>query len=332
MNEMEAKKLLKGPKKDILTSIGLFILGIILIFVGVALEPSTEGIEATDYDTLIGNKADKEDAYAKVTIAYLPYLFAEETGEYGNKNYYIIFDKKGYPYIARLTDETYQKLEKLYDEGLEISYELKGYLFNQDAELKPLAINAHRKMFEDSEISEANYEMFFGKTYIDEVAKASSAGEIIFLTIGIVLSIIGVICFIVAVIAKIRFKSVLRKANKDDLLYELAKDSTMYFKKEEICLTDNYIISTFLGLNILKYDDIVWTYYEDRRYNFVSIGKYLIARTKNKKAYQIAYTFRNVDLLVEIMNKIHDKNDKVMVGFTKENQQAYKELTKKKKD
>ena len=115
-------------------------------------------------------------------------------------------------------------------------------------------------------------------------------------------------------------------------MYELAKESTMYFKKEEICLTDKYIISTFLGLNILKYDDIVWTYYEDRRYNFVSIGKYLIARTKNKKAYQIAYTFRNVDLLIEIMNKIHDKNDKVMVGFTKENQQAYKELTKKKKD
>ncbi len=87
-----------------------------------------------------------------------------------------------------------------------------------------------------------------------------------------------------------------------------------------------------MGLEILKYDDIVWTYYEDRRYNFVSIGKYLIARTKDKKAHQIAYTFRKVDLLIEIMNKMHEKNDKMMVGFTNENQKAYKELTKKKKD
>lgn len=161
MNEVEIKKLLNSPKKNILTSIGLFFLGLILIFVGSAFAPATEDLKPTDYDTLIGKKMDVADAYAKVTIAYLPYQFAEETTEYGTRKYYVIFDEKGYPYIARLTDETYKKLENLYDNNKEISYELVGFLVKQDSELKPLAIDAHKELFNDSEITEANYEMFF---------------------------------------------------------------------------------------------------------------------------------------------------------------------------
>lgn len=331
MNNNEALKLLKGNKKNILISMGVILLGIIAIFIGAGSSINPDDLTPVEYNTLISSKKDEPEQYATVGIKYLPYLFAEETTDYGSKKYYIVFDEFDYPYIARLKDETYQKLEKQYDNNEEINYNLKGFLYEQDEELKKLAIESHRELFEDSEITEANYELYFGKTYLDEDLVPQTAAEIIFLVIGIPLLFIGLICLIISIIAKLRFKKNIRKYNKDELEYELSKSSTLYFKKEEICLTDNYVISTFMGLDILKYEDILWLYVENRRYNFISIGKYLIARTKNKKIIQLAYSFRNEELLIQIMNKIAEKNNKIMLGFTKENNKSYKELIKNNK-
>lgn len=328
----EALKILKENKKNLLVTLGISILGIILIIIGAAFSISPEDLEPKEYDELISNKQDTPDDYATVTITYLPYLFAEKDTDYGTKKYYMIFDENGYPYIARLTDETYKKLEAKYDNGEDISYKITGFLSAQETELRKLAIESHKELFEDSKITDENYELYFGKTFIDEEYVPSTTIEIIFISIGGISLIVGLICFIVCIVGVIRFKKTLNKYGKDELEYELAKSSTIYYKKQEVCLTDNYVITTFMGLDVIKYEDILWLYNENRRYNFISIGKYLIARTNNKKAIQLSYVYKNEAKLIEIMNKIHEKNPKILIGFTKENQNAYKEMTKKDKN
>ena len=330
MNSKEIKKVLKPNNNGLWTSLCMLLIALILIVVGTSLGELKDDKVAIDYGTLISSKQDKSGEYVKVNINYLPYLFAEENDNYGGKKYYIIFDQDGYPYIARLTDKTYQYLETKYDNQEPISYELKGYLFKQEKELKALAIDGHKEIFEDSQISENNYELYFGNCYIDETLTPSTGVEAITIGLGVGLIILSTVFFIIYIVSIIRFNHNIKKYNKDDLQYELAKNNTLYYKKLGLSLTDNYIISTMLGLDILKYDDIIWLYNENRRYNFVSIGWFLIARTNDKKMRQLACTFRDESLLIEIMNKIYEKNNKIMIGFTKENQKQYKELTKKK--
>ena len=329
MSNSDVKKILKGSNKGLYVVFLSLIIGIILITWGSSFENKDEDLVAKSYSELIANKKDEVNEYVKINIAYLPYLFAEETDDYGGKKYYIVFDNNNYPYIVRLTDTTYKMLEKQYDNDEEISYEISGYLFKQQKEMKDLAIDAHKEIFSDSLISEANYELYFGKCYLDETLTPTTGVEAIMIGIGVGLLILSFIVFIFYIVFKIRFKKGIKKHSIEKLEAELMEPGVLYFPKERICLTDKHVISMMAGLDVIKYEDILWIYYENRNYNFVSIGKYIIARLKNKKMLQIAYSYGNEDLLIEIMKKIKEKNDEILLGFTKENQQKYKELIKK---
>lgn len=330
MESNEAIKLLKGNKKGLIMAIVFILIAIILIFFGASLNTVDESKEAKDYGNLISKKEDKQNDYVSVNISYLPYLFASIDDDYGGKKFYIIFDEEGYPYIARLTDKTYDKLEKQFDNKEEINLTLKGYLYNQPKDLKEFAIDAHKEIFEDSEINNENYNLYFGKTYFDETLTPSTTIEAISIGLGAGLIILSIFIIIFYIVTRIRFRKNINKYSRDELIYELSKKDTIYYSKANICLTNNYIISTLFGLDIYKYEDILWLYNENRRYNFISIGKYLIARTKKKKIIQLAYSYRNEKLLIEIMKKIKEKNDKILLGFNKENQTKYNELVKNK--
>ncbi len=329
MNNDENLKILKSNNKGLLITLITLIIGIALIVWGTSFENKEDDLVAKSYSELISSKKDEPKEYVNITIAYLPYLFAEETDDYGGKKYYIVFDNNDYPYIVRLTDTTYNILKLRYDNKQDISYEISGYLFKQQKEMKDLAIEAHKEIFEDSMISEANYELYFGKCYLDETLSPSTGIEALSIGIGIGLLILSFFIFIFYIVFKIKHKRSLKKYSREELESELLKPNVEYFKKANICLTDKYIISTMTGLDVIKYEDILWIYYENRRYNFVSIGKYIVARLKNKKMVQLAYTYNNEELLIEIMKKIKAKNEEIMLGFTKENQERYKELTKK---
>ena len=185
------------------------------------------------------------------------------------------------------------------------------------------------ELFTDSLISEANYEMYFGKSYLDETMTPSSDIVSIMIGIGVGTSILGFAIFIVFIVYKIRFKKNIKKYDKYELESELLSSDALYFKKENICLTNKYIISTLKGLDVIKYEDILWAYYENRNLNYSNIGKYLIVGLKNKKLIELAYSFNDEEVLIEIMNKINMKNKNILIGYSKENQNKYNELIKK---
>ena len=327
MKEEEYQKLFKLSKKYLISFIITLFLSIIFLYIA-NISATKEKPIPTDYHYLIGNNKEEEGDYIKVTASTIPYLFASEDDEY---NYYIIFDENNYMYIARLTDKTYKLLKNKYDAQEEISYEIKGYIYNTKEDLKELAIDAYNKNTETNTINKDNFSSYFGNTYVDETITPSTTMEAILTTLGILSIIFNIIIIIYAIVALVNNKKTIKKYGKETLEYELAKSTTKAYKKANIYLTDKYIISTLYGLKVYSYEDFIWIYNQKRSYNFISIGIYLLGLTNKKRTHQLAYRYHDEQELINIMSEISSKSDKIMTGYTKENIQKFKELTKKKK-
>ena len=319
----------KGLKNFLIVSIIMIIIGVILLIIGIRVVDDNKNIVAKDYRTLINSKNDNSGEFVKINISFLPYLFAEETNNYGNIKYYIVVDDNFNYYIVRLHDKTFEKLEKIYNNNEKISYELKGYLYSQNKEVKSLAIKTFKEIFLNDKINENNANEYIGKTYLDEVDRPGLTKKDLLIMLGSGSAIIGVMFVVISIIYIKKTNKTLKKFGKEKLYFELSKPSTIYYTKEEVCLTDNYIISKLSGLNVIKYEDILWIYNENRMLNGVSIGFYLIARTKDNKIHQIAWSHFDEQIINEIADKIYDKNNNILIGFTNENENKYKKLIEK---
>lgn len=323
MKEENYKKILKADKKLVIWMIILIFVSGLLFYFGSKFD-KTDKLTATDYNYLIANYQDEDEDYVKVTITDIPYIFAYK----GNYNYYFVYDEYDYAYIARLTDDTYNMLEKKYDNGEDINYELVGYTYKIESDVLDIAIETYNDWAKQTIIDESNYRDYFGTTYLDETVKPSDNMEALLIILGAISSICVIVLMICYIISVINVKRMIKKYGREDLEYELGKSSTKSYKKAGIYLTEKYIISTFAGLRVLKYDELIWIYNQKRRYNFVSMGNYLLGIGKNKKTYQIAYCYKDINMLSEIMHDINTKNPDILIGYTKENKAKYKEIIK----
>lgn len=326
---MNSKKIFKLPKGALITTIIFAILATTLILVGIETDKPQENETPSQYHTLISNDSDNENQYVKVTITELPYQFAIRNEGGTQWKYYILFDKDNYMYLSRLTSETFNKLEELYNKNQEeFSYELEGYIFNTPEDLKKIAMETYNEQEPAEIITDENFTNYFGKSYLDETYTPNSPIAETMITIGAILGISAIIIFIAYICIIVKFKKTIQKYNKEELEEELEKETTISYPTAKIYLTDKYIITKANTLDIIPYEDLYWIYIEKRKYNGVNVGKYLIAKMKNKKTKQIAVVHKSEELLIEITNKIHEKNDSVLIGFTPENQKAFKDFAK----
>ena len=327
-------KILKCSKVPLVIALIIIAISIALFSYSSELDKKAE-IEpvAKDYNELIAYEQDVENEYVEVTITDIPYGFAEEEDDGITRNYYFVYDQYDYMYIVRLMDSTYTMLENMYNENPEeFSYTLKGYIFEDPEELKELAISAYNEGMEEEIVNQENFRSYFGNTYLDETLTPYSDTSAVLVGIAVGIDIFAIVLFIVYIIGFIKTKNALKRFDKEDLEYELSKSSTIEYKKAKIYLTDKYIISRVMGVNVLEYNELVWLYNEKRRVNGIPTTINLKGFT-NKKAYELAEVSaygEGENLLIEVMNKIKEKNLQVLLGFTKENQQSYKEIKKNK--
>lgn len=322
MNEKELKKIFKANSKYLLTVVILFVVSIVMFAMSTPVE---EEESPKDYNDLIVDKQDQEGSYATVTIDSVPILFA--TNDY--ENYYIVMDTNNYMYLSRLTDDTYNKLEKEYNTNKSINYTLTGYLYNAPEELQKLAMDIYNEEMGEEIITKYNYHTYFGSTYLDETNNPNANDTL--LAIGFILIIVSIIIFIVYLVNVIKTKKTYKKYSKEELTTILQESTTIAYPKAKIYLTSKYIISTSSGITVTKYEDLVWMYIQRRTYNFINIGTNLLGRTNNNKVVNLAVTYRNNYLLEEIISEIEKHNKNILIGYTKENSKAYRETVKNKK-
>ena len=335
---MENKEILKPQKKLLVIAVILMIITAGMIYLNTYMETKnaeekTE-LKAENYDDLISAGKDSEEKYVEVTITDIPYHVATKEVDTVKYKYYIVFDANDLMYLVRLTDSTYYRLEDIYENDPDnFSYKIVGYIYDTPNELEEIVIDVYNEAMEEEIVTEDNFDMYFGKTYLDETktpVTVSSAATVIFIVIGVLTGIFAFAFLLVYIINSSRRKKVLKQYSEEDLESELDKNSTIAYEKQKVYLTDKYLISSANGLSVIEYNDLAWMYNEKRSYNGIPTGVTLLGYKTNGKVAQIATTWKNEEILKEIMTKIYEKNSNILVGFTPENKKQFKEIKKNK--
>lgn len=330
---MEYKKILEPQKRTLIISIILIVISIGVFYFATYWEKQKikQNIPE-DYNELISKEEDVEEKYVEIKMADIPYHVATKTQDNVQQKFYIVFDEDDFMYLVRLTDKTYRKLERIYNANkTNFSYTLKGYIYKTPIELKRIVIDEYNKAKDEKVLNLLNFNSYFGNTYLDETKSPYDTASGLLMVLGIFTTVLSITLLITYIVTIVNFKKVYKNYEKDDIEAELEKTTTVAYKKENIYLTDRYIISTLMGLKVVEYKDLVWIYNEKRKYNGITIGRFLLAYKNNNKQIQLASAKKNEEILNEVIIKIAEKNPEVMIGFTNENIKRYKEIKKAKK-
>lgn len=308
---------IRKPKSIILITVSA------LIFIAIGFIFSKTNL--TNYNDF-NNYKNSEFKNVYVEITDLPIEFQVN---YKGKvqNFYIVQNGDN-KYIVKLTKDQHNKIQKQYDNNIQsFTYRIEGRSYSNFENLKKASLKVYNEI-EDKNITNSNYVEHFGESYIDA-------------TEGNVSTIISYICYICALLflfidllVIIQYIYTIIKLNKSISLYgkeELEKEindpESIIFKKAGICLAKQYIISTALNFNVISYDNIYWMYISKRSMNFITITKCIIIATKEGKLLPIAYDYNERELN-EIINKIHEKNNSILIGYSSENRKSFQKYLK----
>lgn len=327
---MKIDKIIKLTKKQLMIAIVLIIISICCYFGAFKFRESVNSKVPENWNNLIATDNDSEEKYVTVTTPYIPYQFGEKDENGVISKYYLIIDSNFNYYVVRLDDDTVNEMKNQYDDkGDSFSYELKGYLYSTPDEVKKLVINAFNEESEGG-LTTDNYNEYLGKCYLDETATPKDDLIGMLDAIGMIIDVFAGIILIVFLINNSKTKNTLRKYDKRDIEEEIEKDNTIFYQKIKLYVTDKYLLCYANGINIVEYSDIYWTYIEKVRYRGFTTGKYVVLITKDKKKIQLTSTLRDEKILNEVIEKIHEKNADILIGYTPENQKAFAELRKNK--
>lgn len=324
---MKIDEFVKRLKRGLIVGIILILASIFFYWMATSISEEDKNVTPVDWSELKNAGNDTEETYVKITNIWEPDQFAEVEGDENNYKYYIIGDENNV-YVAKLTVDTFNKIESQIDEqGENFSYELKGYIYTTPDDVKKLAMERVKEYSED-EFTDADFDQYFGKYYLDEIKTPNEGTVSLCVCIGVFFDIFAFVNIISYFIKKSRIKKTLKEYDKDEL--EKALENSDTYEKAKIYLADKYLITTISGLDIINYDDLYWIYINNTRYKGITTGRYLIGIKNDKKSVQIASAIRDEKMLQEIIEKIHEKNDKILIGYTLENRKAFDEFRKNK--
>ena len=243
MSENEINKILKPGKL-----IHIFTIIVVLITIGLIggsfVVEMNERKNARGLGELIDKGEDKAGICAKVNMAYMPYGFAQEDDD---KFYYFAMDSEQFMYIVRITENTYKKLESMYNNGEgNIEYEFTGYTYSIPSKLKKLAIEAANEAIQDDDnkITNSNFNDYVGRVYIDETIKPEGHITNNLLGFGIIIAFFAVALVIASVSQLIKARKLTKNTElMEELRQELASLDDNPYKKLHMYLTNRYIIS-----------------------------------------------------------------------------------------
>ena len=328
MSLFENENIKKGwtsKKRFLLISIGIIVIAVLCYFWGSSIvKEKSKKVE--DLENIISLKMftkEKVNRKTKLKIYGEPYLLAEKDDT--SAAFYIVSNDK-YFYIAKMNKSTALGLTKTVTEN---GYELVGYTSEVPSEVKGFAIDEYNKAFGkelEKPLTLADYDKYFGDVCIDLVKDKSALAPIQYAVFYIGL-IFGIVMVIVAIIMMIVYKAKVAKLTKnnqedlDKINNEISSGEATYYDKGQLYLTKSYIFDVN-NLQIFKYKDVAWVYKHIQRVNGVVSYQCLMLSTNDGKQAMIAMNAKNN--YENIMDEIKAKNNDVMVGYSKDNIDAYK--------
>lgn len=190
----------------------------------------------------------------------------------------------------------------------------------------------------------------------NDIVKLSYKKQKKFLLISIIMLILGIICIIlgykwnfinyflgafllIAFIAYLIISLNLRKKIKSSFLrYSPSEFDDMnnainncvkHDKKNQLIFTEYEIIDYHEGIDMFKYSNVIWMFPYIIRHNKKEKEWYVTFITQDKRSHKI----KNIEKFEQVtdneyndlMKYVHDRNDRVLIGYTDENIEYMKE-------
>ena len=151
----------------------------------------------------------------------------------------------------------------------------------------------------------------------------------------LILFVLGIILTIISISRKVSYSKEIKKLDDydiDKLDKEMNNENAFYYEKTRTYLTDNYIVNLGLPFSIIRYSNILWMYRFEQRTNVIKTEQSNKVLTNDGVTRNIVrmdvLTKKQKEILDEIWNTIISKNDKMLIGYTKENISKMKEKVK----
>ncbi len=283
--------------------------------------------KSTSLHEILAAGESPENKLVHVEVSEKPYVFAYYPGDTTGK-FYFLMDKE-FMYVGFLSEKTFKELDV--DSITENPVTVKGMTKKIPSDIKKLALEAYNEAVDkENKITSSEFADYFGLIYLDETEVDYM--QVILLLVGVIGWFAGLGGAISQVIVVIRLNRTIKKFDEKEwetINKEMESDDAFYYKNAKLALTKNYLIDFAGGFKPIKYRDILWMYKYEYRYNGVKTQMSIILYTEDKKRHVVAalpgYTKKSKVVNEEIMETILKKNEKMLVGYTKENRNRMKE-------
>lgn len=349
MKEEEGRQILRKTFTKHYINIFLCICLIILGGISVCVWLNTQNNDLPE--PIKFSDAVNEDQYSKIDVQLLTEEFATlERDRYiydktepidrfhfavdDDSIYVINLDKEELKKFNEIVDYTYNS-----DENAKIPEKMSiagmPELISED--LMKMTVQKYREVFENDEYSDEEIIDIIGKYYLNTKTTPNTK-QYLYLGIGSVFIVAGIIALIVRIILLIISKLSLRKLEKqfklENLYIQMDSGSAKYYKRQKLMLTKNYLINFYPKIDIIKYEDISWVYVrKNRRRLILHLDDSIVVYNKSKKKYIIAttdsYGRKNKESFEEVLEGLCTQAPKALVGFTRENKEAFRKFQEK---
>ena len=275
--------------------------------------------------------------YVYIDANTKPYLFAvyEDNGVEEENKYYLIMDQDNHLYIVYMDRKMFNELniDNIKDNPIKVL----GITKSIPNDIKEIAIKSYNELMNDEYLNKENFQKYVGYMYLDTTIKLNDS-ELYYIGAGLT-GFFFLLTFIIYLIIVIKNKKMFNSISNELLANidaELSQMANSKYSKMNFFMLNDYIVDFNNNIVIVKYSDILWAYPFEQRYNGLLINKYIKIIDNKNKTYQVASTKvldKNKDeTLEDILNKLKEKNNDIIIGFNKENKKKIKEKVKELKN
>lgn len=326
MNVVSSPRIQRGLKRIHTFLIGGIVCFIIAIgFLGWFLVDSNNAKNAISLNDLIVDGV-TESTYAEVEIASVPYAFAEYEGI--SERYYFVFDSKDYMYVVYLSEDQFQQFD--HDDIADNPVVIKGMTGVIKDDIKKIAMDEYNDANGEEILTDENFDRLVGSIYLDAtITEEADDFQLLFVFI---FGGISIVLFTFLIINKKNTKKAINQFSESEwrqVEEEIESDTTIAYDSLRLYFTENYVVILDSGVDIFRYQDIIWMYPHILKQYGITTNKNIILVTKDKRHHTVAnvsnFSKKSKEAYNDIMTYLHDKNPSCIVGYTKENIQVMKE-------
>ncbi|MBR3660397.1 MAG: hypothetical protein IKN63_00645 [Bacilli bacterium] len=313
----------------------LLVLTILLIYLGIENEKKPMP-ELTSLNNFISEGNNKENVYTYADINVKPYLFAvyETDGVEEEAKYYLGMDKENHLYILYMKEDKYNELNVDTIEDTPIRVTGLTKLISED--IKEIAIESYNELMEDEYLTKDNFIDYVGSVYLDMNSPINDSS--LYYLGAFLLGFFGLLIITIYIVIIIKNKRTFKNIKEIELANidaELSGMESSEYANMKFYLLKDYVVDMGNNVIILRYNDILWAYPYEQRYNGLLINKCIKLTDINNKKYDVASTKllnkKKDEVLQEILQKLKEKNKDIIIGFNKENKKQVKEKIKENK-